>query len=98
MSPSQSEISKWGWGFNTLSGVIDQGISFFVPGLSGLYIHGRNNYPEMGNWPPRGALALCTIPNQKAIGQRGWGFHPVWSGFDLGVTVLSPGFPKLLSG
>ena len=96
MSPSHSEISKWGWGFNTLPGVIDQVISVFVPGLSGLYMHRRINSPGMGNWPPRGALALCMIPSQKAIGQRGWGFHPVRSGFDLGVTVFVPGFSKWL--
>ena len=36
----------------------------------------------METHPPRGALALCTIPSQSAIGQWGWGFHTVRGGFD----------------
>ena len=35
-----------------------------------------------GTFHPRGALALCTIPSQSAIGQWDWGFHTVRDGFD----------------
>ena len=30
---SQSAISRWGWGFHTVRGGIDPGITVFVPGV-----------------------------------------------------------------
>ena len=35
-SPSQSSIGPWGWGFHTIRGGFDPGITVFVPGLSEL--------------------------------------------------------------
>ena len=53
-------------------------------------MYGRISDPGMETYPPRGALALCTIPNQSAIGQWGWGFHTVRGGFDPGDHRFSP--------
>ena len=40
--------------------------------------------------PPRGALALFTIPGQSAIVQWDWGFHTVRGGFDPGNNRFLP--------
>ena len=53
-------------------------------------MYGMVSNPGMGNYPPRGALALCTIPSQSAIGQWGWGFHTVRDGFDPGDLRFRP--------
>ena len=36
MSPSQSAITQWGWGFHTLRGGIDQGDLRFRPRFAGV--------------------------------------------------------------
>ena len=48
--------------------------------------------PGMGYYRPRGALVLCTIPSQSAIGQWGWGFHTVRGGIDPGDRLFRPRF------
>ena len=53
-------------------------------------MYGNISNAEMGTYPPRGALALCTIPSQSAIGQWGWGFHTVRDGFDPGDLRFRP--------
>ena len=101
-SPSQSAVGRWGWGFHTIRGGFDPGVSttcgpvstrgksVFVPGLSELYMYGRIYDPGMGTYPPRDALALCTSPNQSAVGRWGWGFHTMWGGFDPGDRRFRP--------
>ena len=44
----------------------------------------------METYPPRGALALRTIPSQSAIGQWGWGFHTMRGVFDPGDHRFRP--------
>ena len=61
----------------------------------------KKNNAGMGTYPPRGALALCTIPSKSAIGQWDWGFYTMRSGFGprdhrfrprvVGVPFSSPG-------
>ena len=45
-------------------------------------MYGRISNAGMGTYPPRDAMALCTIPSQSAIGQWDWNFHTVRGGFD----------------
>ena len=45
-------------------------------------MYGRS--PGMGTYPPRGTLALCTIPSQPAIGHWGLCLLTVWGGIDSG--------------
>ena len=59
-SPSQAATSQWGWDFHIVRGDVNE--------LSESYIFGRISSPGMGPYPLRGALALCTIPSQLAIG------------------------------
>ena len=42
----------------------------------------------MGNYPPRGALAICTIPSQSAIGLWGWGFTPCGAVSTRGIIIV----------
>ena len=87
----QSAIGQWGWGFHNVPGGVDPGeLHFFVPELSELYMYGSISNPGMETYPPRGALALCTIPSQSATGQCGWGFHTVRGGFDPGDLRFRP--------
>ena len=44
----------------------------------------------MEKYPPRGVLALCTIPRQSATGQWGWGFYTVRGGFGPGDHRFGP--------
>ena len=44
----------------------------------------------MGAYSPQGALALCTILRESAIGEWGWGFHTVRGSFDLGGHRFLP--------
>ena len=53
-------------------------------------MYGRISNAGMGTYPPRGALALCTIPSQSAIGKRERGFHTVRSGFVPGDHRFRP--------
>ena len=46
--------------------------------------------PGMGTYPPRGALALCTILSQSAIGQLGWGGYTARGGIDPGDHRFRP--------
>ena len=48
MNPGQSAISQWIWGFHNLRGVIDQGITLFVPRVLNLHKHGRIYDPGRG--------------------------------------------------
>ena len=95
MSPSQSANHPVGLGFHTLRGGINPGDLRFVPGLLDFYMYGRISYAGMGNYPPWGALALCAIPCQSAIGQWDWGSHTVRDGFDPGIRVFVPGLSEL---
>ena len=61
-------------------------------------MYGRVSDAGMGTYPPRSALAVCTIPSQSAIGQWDWSFHIVRGGFDLGDHCFRPqvvGFVEL---
>ena len=53
-------------------------------------MYARIYNPEMGIFPPRGVLVLCTIPSQSAIDQWGWGFRAVRGGFDPGDHRFCP--------
>ena len=53
-------------------------------------MYGRISDLGMGTYLPRGALAVCTIPSQSAIGQWGWVFHTVRGGFDPGDHRFRP--------
>ena len=41
-------------------------------------------------YPPRGALALCTILSQSATCQWGWGFYILRGGIDPGKPRFRP--------
>ena len=71
-------------------GGFDPGDHRFRPQVVGVVRYGRISNPGMGTYPPRGALALCTIPSQSAIAQCGWGFHTVRGGFDPGDHRFGP--------
>ena len=77
-------------GFPPVRGGFDRGITVFVPELSNLYIYGGIYELRMGACRPRVALALFSSPSQSAIGRRGWGFHTVRGGFDLGDPRFRP--------
>ena len=47
-------------------------------------MYGRISDTGTGTYPPRDALALCTIRSESAIGQWDWGCHTVRRGFDPG--------------
>ena len=47
-------------------------------------MYGRISNAEMGNYSPRGALALCMIPSHSGIGRWSWGFHIVRGRIDPG--------------
>ena len=51
--------------------------------------------PGMGYYRPRGALVLCTIPSQSAIGQWGWGFYTVRGGLRPGDHRFVPRLSEL---
>ena len=53
-----------GWGFQTVRGGIDRGVTIFVPGLLEL-MYGRISDPRMDPYPPRVALALRTTPRLR---------------------------------
>ena len=53
-------------------------------------MYGSISDPGMGTYPLRGALALCTIPSESAVGQWDWGFHTVPGGFDPGDHCFRP--------
>ena len=59
----------------------------YGPGLLELHMSERISDSGMGNYPPRGALVLCTIFSQSAIGQWDWGFQTVRGGIDPGFFV-----------
>ena len=69
MSPSQSAITQWGRGCTPCGAVSTREICTYVPRLLELERYGKISDPAMGTFHPRGALALCTIPSQSAIGQ-----------------------------
>ena len=87
---NQSAIGQWDWGLHTVRGGFDPGITVFVPRLSELLRYRRISNPGIETYPPRGALALCTIPSQSATVQWGWGFHTVRGGFDPGDHRFRP--------
>ena len=78
---SQSAIGQLGWGFHTVRGGSDPRDHRSRPQVVRVVKVWIYN-PGMGTYPPRGALALCTIPSQSAIGQLGWGRHTVRGGID----------------
>ena len=49
----------------------------------------------METYPPRGVLALCTIPSQLANGRWGWGSHTVRAVSTRGITVYAPSLSEL---
>ena len=53
-------------------------------------MYGRISDTGTGTYPPRDALALCTIPSQSAIGQWDWGFHTVRDDFDPADHLFRP--------
>ena len=78
---SQSAIGQLGGGFHTVRGGSDPRDHRSRPQVVRVVKVWIYN-PGMGTYPPRGALALCTIPSQSAIGQLGWGRHTVRGGID----------------
>ena len=97
MSPSQSAITQWGWGFHTLRGGSDPGDPCFCPRVVGvveiwkIFRPGDGNLPSPGSAGPRrwpeGQLsphAGSMSPSQSAITQWGWGFHTLRGGIDPG--------------
>ena len=68
-------------GFPYPAGGIDPGELFFHPDVVVVDVW-KDFLSGDGNHPPQGALALCTIPSQSAIGQWCWGFHTMRSGFE----------------
>ena len=53
MSPSQSAITQWGWGFHTLRGGIDPGDLRFRPRVVEVVDRWKGLLPGMGTYPPR---------------------------------------------
>ena len=52
-SPSQSAISRWGWGFHTVRGGVDPADHRFRPRVVGFVEVYRDSEPGMGTFPPR---------------------------------------------
>ena len=102
MSPSQSAIRQWGWGFHTVRGGIGPGDLRFCPWVVRVVKVCWEFSSEDGNlsslraagrrrWP-EGQLSPRTgsIPRQSAITQWGWGFHTLRGGTDLGDLCFLP--------
>ena len=86
-------LTGWGWlykrqvGVSTRSGTVSTtGTTVFVPGLLGLYMHGRIYDAGMGLYPPRVVLALRISD---------WGFHTVRGGIDPGDHRFRPRFVRV---
>ena len=62
MSPSQSAITQWGWGFHTLRGGIDPGDVSFRPRVVGDVEIWKSFEPGMGINPPRARRDLGVDP------------------------------------
>ena len=60
------------------------GSPILSPGCRSCNVLEEFAHSGMETYPPRGAVALCTIPSKSATGQWGWGFHTVWDSFDPG--------------
>ena len=103
MSPSQSEITQWGWGFHTLRGGIDQGDLYFRPRVAGVvdiwseFSSGDKTLSSLGAAGPRRwqegqpsprASSMSLI--QSATSQWGWGFHTRRGGIDPGDLCFRP--------
>ena len=58
-------------------------------------MYGRCSDPVMRCYRPRVAPALRSIPSQKAIGQRDWGFLTVRGCSDTGDQCFVLGVPGL---
>ena len=89
--PGKSAIGRWGWGFHTVRGGFDPGDHRFRPqdiGVLKVWIYN----PGMGTYPPRGALALRTIPSKSAIGQcaGAWLSTPCGAVSTRGICVFVP--------
>ena len=68
-SPSQSAIGRRGWGFHTVRGGFDRGITVFVPALSELQMNGGIAEPGMGTCPPR-------VRRDRGVSPRGKSRRP----------------------
>ena len=103
MSPSLSEISQWGWGFNTLRGGIDPGDLRFrlrvvrVVDIWKRFWSGDETLSSPGMTGPRrcpetqlSPRAGSVSPSQSATSQLGWGFHTLWGGFVPGDLRFRP--------
>ena len=95
MSPIQSPITQWGWGFHTLFSDIDPEDIRFGPGVV-LVVElwndlrsadGNLSFPTAAG-PRRGPEGKVSPrpgsmgPSQSAITQLGWSFHTLRGGFD----------------
>ena len=103
MSPNQSAIGQWDWGFHTLRGDIDPRIFLLQLGVVRVGEILKDFRPGDGNesspgvagprrWPETQSSrrAGATRPSQPAIGLWDSGFHPHRGGIDPGDLPLRP--------
>ena len=104
MSPSQSAITKWAWGFHTLHGGIGPRDLRFRPQFVGVvkvwkdFSYGDGNLSSAGaagllGWPegqlsPRAGFMSLS---KSAITQWGWVFHILHGSIDPGDLGLGLG-------
>ena len=89
MSLGQSATSQLGWGFHTLRGGIDPGDMRLCPWVVVVVDVCKFYNAGMETYPPRDALALCTIPSQSAIDQL-YLRSPVKQRLSTGAGVSTP--------
>lgn len=104
ITPNQSAISRWSWGFSTVRGGIDPGDDRFRPRVVGVLVIKKEFYLRMRHYPPRvrcdfdvrqrgsssRALALRAQTNQRSA-DRGGAFTPCGAVSDRGIAVFSHG-------
>ena len=88
--PQSINHHQVGLGFHTLRGGIDPVNLRFRPRVIGAVETWTDFEPAMGNYTPRGALWLSTIPSRSAIGQRDWGFHTLPRVSTREITAFVP--------
>ena len=103
MSPSQSAITQWGWGFHTLRGGIAPGdLRFRLRVVGVVYVRkyfesGHETLSSPGVAGPRRCPKMklsprvgSMSPSQSATSQLDWGFHTLRDGIDPGDLRFRP--------
>ena len=103
MSPSQSAITQWGWGFHTLRGGIAPGdLRFRLRVVGVVYVRkyfesGHETLSSPGVAGPRRCPKMklsprvgSMSPSQSATSQLDWGFHILRGGIDPGDLRFRP--------